>query len=205
MWSSRNTPNVWTKFWSSCVRHVQMDIMLPPPTSDARTSISAKIEKEENSWVSLSPFEGLLWLIFVFKGISCETSWGHYTCTGFSAFPQFHSFFVSSSSTYPWRLFMLHCCHRFDSLSHTTQRYAQQQQQRLHLDGSWISIFQSPALSSRAKLFYYDEKECTWGHAGRKTQRDGNDWSRVVRAGGRIMMMMMIERRNFNGISGIQS
>lgn len=65
MWSSRNTPNDWTKLWSSCVRHVQMDIMLPLPTSDARTSISAKREKKP--WVSLSSFKGFYRLFFASK------------------------------------------------------------------------------------------------------------------------------------------
>lgn len=45
MWSNSRTPNVCTKFWSSCVRHVQIWIMLPLPTRLARTSIS--VNKQE--------------------------------------------------------------------------------------------------------------------------------------------------------------
>lgn len=46
MWSSRKTPNVCTKFWSSWVRHVQIDIIFPLPTRLARTSISVKRRKK---------------------------------------------------------------------------------------------------------------------------------------------------------------
>lgn len=47
IWSSRKTPNVCTKFWSSCVKHVQIEIMLPLPTRLARTSISVNIWREK--------------------------------------------------------------------------------------------------------------------------------------------------------------
>lgn len=40
IWSKRKTPKVCTKFWSSCVRHVQIEIMLPFPTRLALTSVS---------------------------------------------------------------------------------------------------------------------------------------------------------------------
>lgn len=47
MWSNSRTPNVCTKFWSSCVRHVQIWIMLPLPTRLARTSISVNKQKRK--------------------------------------------------------------------------------------------------------------------------------------------------------------
>lgn len=47
MWSNSRTPKVCTKFWSSCVRHVQIWIMLPLPTRLARTSISVNKQKRE--------------------------------------------------------------------------------------------------------------------------------------------------------------
>lgn len=65
MWSSRKTPKDWTKFWSSCVRHVQMEIMLPLPTRLARTSISVR----EKTWKSLVHFEGFSQATNAFKNV----------------------------------------------------------------------------------------------------------------------------------------
>lgn len=46
IWSKRNTPKDWTKFWSSCVRHVHKEIMLPLPTRAALTSTSVTNKKK---------------------------------------------------------------------------------------------------------------------------------------------------------------
>lgn len=51
MWSRRNTPKDCTKLWSSCVRHVHREIMLPLPTRAARTSTSAKETKENKKLI----------------------------------------------------------------------------------------------------------------------------------------------------------
>lgn len=60
MWSNSRTPKVCTKFWSSCVRHVQTWIMLPLPTRLARTSISVKKQnKERKKWKLQSRYYGV--------------------------------------------------------------------------------------------------------------------------------------------------
>lgn len=167
MWSSRNTPNDWTKLWSSCVRHVQMDIMLPLPTSDARTSISAKREKKP--WVSLSSFKGFYRLFFASKRkIHVKRVEDITLVRDFQLFDVDYIFFrwlVGLESDFSLVTFHALLLSSLDSLlsflsllPHTPHQrpgampscYAQ----RLHLDGSWISIFQSLHSRPQRKLFF---------------------------------------------------
>lgn len=191
MWSSRNTPNDWTKLWSSCVRHVQMDIMLPLPTSDARTSISAKREKKP--WVSLSSFKGFYRLFFASKRkIHVKRVEDITLVRDFQLFDVDYIFFrwLVSKVTFLWWLFMLYCCHRLihfclSSLSchthHTNVRVLCHH--AMHND-CILMVHESPffnpsTLVHSGNFFFYNKKYVrTWL---RKTQRDGNDWSRVVR------------------------